>query len=387
MKIRSMRVLAATMVAGLVLAACGGADDAAPAPDTGGDTADDGTDAADDTDDTDEDAGDDGSADAGGPPSLPDLQMTFEAERTTQLMNLLSAKERTWNDTFESVTMTATEEPIPALVSGAAWLVQNEPTLLWPALEQGIVDGVIVGVFNDQDAWFLFSREGFDTPESLIGARFSGGSVGDSWNTVGEIIMREEFGIDPAEVEFVSVGGGSDSRAEALLAGQIDAFMGQPRHIPLVEEAGGYVLFGEFQDMAQGMFLVTRETMANHKDAVCAALGGLFEANQWISSSSEPDWGDRIEPISEYLTINGFDPSENGLDVVRTWETGQDSQFNWALDLGAPAEAFDRQQEILSREGGEISADFDWRDWVDFSCIWELQEAAGLPLNPDPNDL
>jgi ABC-type nitrate/sulfonate/bicarbonate transport system substrate-binding protein len=378
---KSFRYLAGSLVAALVLAACGGGDEpAAVEPEE----------PAADEEPADEEPAEEPATDEEpetGELSISTLDMTFEAERTTQLMNLMAAKERTWDDMFDSVNLTATEEPIPALVSGAAWIVQNEPTLLWPALETGIVDGVIVGVFNDQDAWFMFSREGFANPEDLIGARFSGGSVGDSWNAVGEIIMREEFGIDPAEVEFVSVGGGSDSRVEALLAGQIDAFMGQPRHIPLVEEAGGHVLFGEFQDMAQGMFMVTRETMENNRDAVCAALEGLFEANQWISSSDEPDWSDRIPEVIQYLEANGYDASENGLDVQRTWETSQDEEFNWALDLGAPASAFDRQLEIMTREGGEVSPDFDWRDYVDFSCIWELQEEAGLPQNPDPAEL
>lgn len=371
MRKRSLTFVAAPLAAALVLAACSGSGSEEPA--------------AAGTDGADGEAPDDG-GDAE-ELSLDALNMTFEAERTTVLMNLMSAKERTWNDTFSDISLTVTEEPIPALVSGAAWLAQAEPVALWPAIEQGVIDGVLVGVFNDQDAWFLFTREGFDTPESLLEARFSAGEVGDSWNTVAEIIMREELGIDPDDVEFVSVGGGSDSRVEAMLAGQIDGFMGQPRHIPLVEEDNGNMLYGEFVDMAQGMFMVERETWENNRDAVCAALGGLFEANQWISTSDDPTWEDRIPEIIEYLEANGYDPSENGLDVQRTWDTGQDTQFNWALDLGAPAEAFDTQQEILAREGGEISPDFEWRDHVDFSCVHELQEAAGLPLNPDPADL
>lgn len=374
MRNRLLRYLAGSIAVALVLAACGGEEpDAADEP---GEPA-----AAEDPDDEQDEA------DEAEELSISSLDLTFEAERTTQLMNLLAAKERTWDGIFDEVNLTATEEPIPALVSDAAWIVQNEPTLLWPALEQGVVDGVLVGVFNDTDAWYLFSAEGFEEPEDLIGAKFSGGSVGDSWNTVGEIIMRNEFGIDPADVEFVSVGGGSDARVEALLAGQIDAFMGQPRHIPLVEEAGGHTLYGEVIDMAQGMFLVKRETMENNRDAVCAALGGLFEANQWIASGEEPDWSDRIPQIVEYLEENGYDPSPDGLDVQRTWDQSQADDFNWALDLGAPAEAWDRQLEILSRPDGEVSEDFDWRDWVDFSCVWELQEEAGLPLNPDPDDL
>ena len=42
---------------------------------------------------------------------------------------------------------------------------------------------------------------------------------------------------------------------------------------------------------------------------------------------------------------------------------------------------------MRQREGGELSVDFDWRDHTDFSCVWDLQEAAGLPLRPSPADV
>ena len=373
MRTRMTRVLAAAAAGALALTACGGDEDPEEEP-----AAEEGAG---------EEGGDEEGGDEGGELSLSELSMTFEAERSTQLMNLMSAKERTWNEQFDEVTLTATEEPIPALISGAAWLVQNEPGLLWPALEQEVVDGVLVGVFNDTDAWYLFTAEDITSPEDLVGRTFSGGAVGDSWNTVARLIMRDEWGMNPDDVEFVSVGGGSDGRLEAFLAGQIDGFMGQPRHRPLVEEAGGNELYGEVIDMAQGMFMVERETMENNKDAVCAALGGLFEANQWIASGEEDNWQDRQPQVEEYLTTNGYDPSEAGLDITRTWEQSQEAEFNWALDLGAPVAAWDRQLEIMSRDGGEVSKDFDWRDHVDFSCIWELQEEAGLPLNPDPDEM
>ena len=57
------------------------------------------------------------------------------------------------------------------------------------------------------------------------------------------------------------------------------------------------------------------------------------------------------------------------------------------MDLGADEVMFDDVQRIMQREGGELSADFDWRDHTDFSCVWDLQEAAGLPLRPSPADV
>lgn len=370
MQRRGWRYAAAGAAAALLLAACGGAaeepEEAAPA----------------ETEEATEEAGEE--------LSLTTLAFTFEAERTTQLMNLMAAKERTWDNIFDEVVYSVTEDPIPLLISGERWLINGEAITLWPAMEQGLVDAVIVGVFNDVDSWFLLAGPGIETPEDLVGKRFSGGEIGDAWWTVAGIIFDEEFGIPFDSVEQVTIGGGSDDRMEALLAGQIDAFMGQPRHVPPVLEAGGTCLYCEYRDLAQGLFIVKRETMENNRDAVCAALGGLFEANQWFQSDGpvgESDWRNVQPEVEQYLIDNGYDPSPGGLDVENTWATSQGTEFNWAMDLGASAEMFDDVATIMSREGGEISPDFEWRDYTDFSCIWDLQEAAGLPLNPDPADV
>ncbi len=371
MRRRTLRYAAAGLATALVLTACGGSDEpAAPAP-----------------------------APAPAPEepaeetpelSLKTLAFTFEAERTTQLMNLMAAKERTWDGIFDEVVWSVTEDPIPLMISGERWLINGEAISLWPAMDAGIVDAVIVGVFNDVDSWFLLTGPGIEKPEDLIGKTFSGGSIGDSWWTVAEIIFDEEFGIPFSEVVQVPTGGGSDARMQALLAGQLDAFMGQPRHVPPIVEAGGNCLFCEYRDLAQGLFIVKRETMENHKDAVCAALGGLFEAHQWFQSdgpATTSDWRNVQPQVEEYLVANGYDPSEGGLNVERTWATSQGTEFNWAMDLGADEVMFDDVQRIMQREGGELSASFDWRDHTDFSCIWDLQEAAGLPLRPSPADV
>jgi hypothetical protein len=370
MQSRTLRYAAAGVATALLLAACGGSDEPAapaepaPAP-------------AEPTEETPE-------------LSLKTLAFTFEAERTTQLMNLMAAKERTWDNVFDEVVYSVTEDPIPLMISGERWLVNGEAITLWPAIEAGLVDAVIVGVFNDVDSWFMLTAPGIETPEDLVGKKFSGGSVGDAWWVVAEIIFDEEFGIPFSDVEQVPVGGGSDARMEALLAGQLDAFMGQPRHVPPVLEAGGNCLFCEYRDLAQGLFIVTRETMENNRDSVCAALGGLFEAHQWFQTdgpAETSDWRSVQPQVEEYLVANGYDPSEGGLNVENTWATSQGTEFNWAMDLGADASMFDDVQRIMNREGGEISPEFDWRNHTDFSCVWDLQEAAGLPLRPSPADV
>lgn len=107
-----------------------------------------------------------------------------------------------------------------------------------PGAEQGVIDAVIVAISSDKEAWYLLGSPDIATPEDLAGARFSAGRPGDSWNIVSRIIMTDHWGIDPDELEWLSVPS-SDGRLDAMLAGELDAFNGQPRHVPGVEEAGG----------------------------------------------------------------------------------------------------------------------------------------------------
>ncbi len=315
-------------------------------------------------------------------PSIPTLDAIFERDRFTVIGNTIPAVDRTWQHVFDEVNIVYSEDPVAPLVSGAAWFVQAEPGIIWPAMEQGVVDAKIVGVSSSVEAWLLLVAEHIETPEDLIGARISAGAIGDTWINVGRIILRDHFGIDPDDLEWVSMGGGADQRMDALVAGQIDAFMGQPRNTATVVEAGGRALFDERVDNAQLQFVVLTETMENNRDAVCAALEGALEANQWIASSDAPEQEDIIPEVLETLERYGYDP-EGG---EAQWRASY--PHTWAFDLGAPASSFDTQLEVIA--GGEdpiVSADFPWRDHVDFSCLWELQEAYGLPLNPDPGTL
>jgi hypothetical protein len=315
-------------------------------------------------------------------PSISDLDIVFERDRFTILLHTLPAQDRLWSDTFDNVNVVYSDDPVAPLVGGAAWIVQAEPGIMWPALEQGIVDGVITGITDDKEFWYLMCREGIDEPEDMIGQRITGGTVGDTWITIGRIILRDEFGMDPDDMEWVSVGGGSDGRMEAMLAGEVDCFMGQPRNLPPTEEAGGSALFAERVENAQLQFVVQRETWENNRDAVCAAMEGHLEAVLWVTDYEESEGVDKIPEMEELYERYGYDPAE----VEDNWVSSY--PFVTSRDMGATVEALDQQQEIhKGADDPAISQDFDWRDYADFSCLWELQEAYGLAPNPDPDEL
>jgi hypothetical protein len=314
-------------------------------------------------------------------PSLDQLDIVMERDRITILLNTIPAYERNWQHVFDEVNIVYTDESIPALIGADTWIVHGEPLLLWPALDEEVLDGVLVGVNDAREFWYLLVGPGIEEPEDLLDATYCAGPAGWSWDNVFRVLMDQEFGLDADELRWVTIAeGGSDGMMQAVLAGQCDAFMGQPRHIEPMEEAGGQLLFDELYDNAQGMFIVQRETWENNYDAVCAALEGMLEANQWIDAGTEPNKIDRVDDIIPMLEEHGYDTD----GAHAAWEATY--PFTWSYDMGADVDAWDQMRTLL-QTGDVISDDFDWRDHTDFTCVWELQEAYGLPLNPDPDSL
>ncbi len=318
-------------------------------------------------------------------PSLRELGLVMERDRYTIIANNIPAIERNFNRQFDVVNVQyAPMDPIPALLTDDIWIVHAEPALLWPALHQGVVDGVLVGVNNDTETWNLFTAPGIESPEDLEGRRFASGGPGWSWDQVARVLFDQEYGINLDDhVEWVTVSGGSDGMMQAMMAGQIDGFMGQARHIAPLQEFGATLMFSDHVDNAQGMFIVQRDTWENHQDAVCAVLEGVLEANDWILRGATTENAvDRLQYIDPMLEAHGYDTTDSEANWTATWPG------TWAWDISAGVEAWDRQYEVLiAGDDPVLDPSFDWRDWVDFTCVWDLQEAYGLPLNPDPADL
>src|SRR5918995_1536571 len=160
-----------------------------------------------------------------------------------------------------------------------AWMIADD--MFWPDLgftepaEVVASDEYLAGLFGvekDTEAWFLGIRDGVD-PENLEGLKISGGPAGDRNVTVGEKIL-EDLGVDPESMEWVQIEGGSDDRLQALIAGQIDVAVLQPRHLLPLDQEGGEMIYQEYKDAPQEVWVVTRDFWDNNQEAVCAYLEG-----------------------------------------------------------------------------------------------------------------
>jgi ABC-type nitrate/sulfonate/bicarbonate transport system substrate-binding protein len=325
---------------------------------------------------------DDGAAGGGGAQEGLGVERVELAIDTDDYMNNLAwavAQERYWPDLgfTEEANVVATDEYMAGLFGGDVWVAQGESDVIWAALAEGSVPLKIVGVEKDTEAWFIGIRKGVDE-NNLEGLKISGGAIGDRNITVGEKSL-EDMGVDPDSLKWVPIEGSSDERLTAMLAGQIDVAVLQPRHIIPLEKAGGEMIYERFVDSPQEVWVTRSDFLEENEEAVCAYLQGRIEAKRWMGEGDDlkANQDAAIELGREY----GLEPAEGDL---AEWDT--EITDNWSLDGGAPADAFDQwNEDMIANEN--VPEDFDWKEHADFNCLWRVQEELGLENNPSPDDI
>jgi ABC-type nitrate/sulfonate/bicarbonate transport system substrate-binding protein len=309
------------------------------------------------------------------------VQLAIDTDDYMNNLAVAVADDRYWSELgFEkSADWVATDEYMAGLFGGDVWMAQGESDAIWAALAEGSVPLKIVGVEKDTEAWFIGIRKGVD-PDNLEGLKISGGAIGDRNITVGEKSL-EDMGVDPETLEWVPIEGSSDDRLTALIAGQIDVAVLQPRHLIPLDEAGGEMIYQEFVDAPQEVWVTTEDFLAENEEAVCAYLEGRIEAKRWMGEGD-----DNTANQEAAIEIGRQDPYrlEPAEGDLAEWST--EITDNWALDGGAPADAFEQwNQDMIANEN--VPEDFDWHDHIDFDCLWQVQEKLGLEQNPAEDEI
>jgi ABC-type nitrate/sulfonate/bicarbonate transport system substrate-binding protein len=309
------------------------------------------------------------------------VELAIDTDDYMNNLAVVVADEKYWEGLgfTEPVELVATDEYMAGLLGGDVWVAQGESDVVWAALAEGSVPMKIVGVEKDTEAWFLGIRKGVDE-NNLEGLKWSGGEAGDRNITVGEKIFQD-IGVDPESMERVHIEGSSDERLTALLAGQIDVAVLQPRHLIPLRRAGGEMIYTRFVDAPQEVWITREDFLTDNRDAVCAYLEGRIRAKRWMGEGKDYT-ANQDEAIAIGRKHNPpLEPAEGDLAEWETEITG-----NWAMDGGAPADAFDQwNRDMIANEN--VPEDFDWRDHVDFECLWQVQEKLGLDKNPIPDEV
>ena len=274
----------------------------------------------------------------------------------------------------EPAEVSAGDEYLAALIGGSVWVAQGETDAIFAAMAEG-APIVAVGVEKGKEVWEIGAREGIDTAQDLVGRKISGGPPGDRNISIGRRALQE-LGVNPDDLEWVSIEGGSDERLQALLAGQIDAAVLQPRHRSALEGAGGKILFYEVKEAPQELWVVTRSFLERNRQAVCAYLEGRIQAKRWAAEGGPPHYDANKDEAVAMARERRIDPTRGDLE-----EWGTEMETNWSLDGGASAASFDAFVEDL-KAAGTVPDGFNWREHVDFSCLREVQQKLGLEPNP-----
>ena len=308
--------------------------------------------------------------------SLTQVRFATMSNDAQDLMLVYAPDELFWPKLgfTEPALIIPTDDILPALFSGEAWIVQGGTNIFWVANEQADTDLITVGIDKDDEIRIFALRPGLTSVDELgEGSTISGGDLGD-WD---ELVLRtivKDLGIDTNVVEVVAMGGGADARMSALLAGQMDAAIIQSRNVGPIERAGGVIVYEKLVEAPQEAWAVTRETLDNHRDAVCAFVLGRIQGKQWAYEGE--DHQANVDQAIQFALKHDIEPSE---DELGDWV--QELEKNQSLDGASTEEALDEVQEALVIMG-LLTPDYNWRDYADFSCAHEAQAALGLPQRP-----
>lgn len=239
---------------------------------------------------------------------------------------------------------------------------------------------VVAAVEHEQDVmWLACMRDKEDllfglapgvTLESLVAdnAEVSGGEIG----TRGELLamkMLEELGVNRDQVQWITIGGGSDTRIAALLSGDLKGTALRPRHVPSLLEVGGTVVYEERRIIAQEGYTVQRSFYEENRDALTAYLYAIIKAKQYISDYSTKD------EVIELMEKHDFEFPQEFIDTYE--DTIANHSFDGGFELPEMELIFEEMSEV-----GEVDPDIDWRSAVDLSSLWEVQDALGLERRP-----
>jgi ABC-type nitrate/sulfonate/bicarbonate transport system substrate-binding protein len=275
---------------------------------------------------------------------------------------------------FSDVEVVATEEYIPGLIGGSLNITQGDTDVLIAAAVESSEPITLLGTYRARE-WRIVGVSGdIQSPEDLRGQAVSGGTLDDR-NT---FLLRQaltDLGLDPDnDVEFVPIGGNSDARLQALIAGQIKAASLFPRHEAQLVEAGGRFLSEELFDVPQESIAVMRPYLEENRESVVAYLTANIRARQYLQDLSLQD--DVIAMMRE-----------NDFEIPPEFEPLYEIEIDQiSADGGFEAEEMDE----FVQTGIELEAipeGTEWRDFVDLEPLWEAQEANGLPRRPDPSSI
>ncbi len=272
---------------------------------------------------------------------------------------------------IESTEYVLSDEYIPGLLGGSLDMTHSDTDV---AIGSAFASGEpikMIGMFRTSEWQIMGVNSDIQVPEDLIGQTVTGGPL-DGRNTVVQRQILEAMGIDPEEVQFVATSGGSDARLQALLAGTVQGASVFPRHRPALEEAGGQFIYEQLEPAPQEGFAALGGWLEDNGDTAVAWLAAELQGRQFVMDPANKDEAYQI------MRDRGFEIPD---EFVEQYEV---EIQQYSEDGGFEVAAMDTFIDAL-KETGDVPAEAEWRDYMDFTYLWEAQDSLGIPRSPDPD--
>ncbi|MCB0154487.1 MAG: ABC transporter substrate-binding protein, partial [Anaerolineae bacterium] len=291
----------------------------------------------------------------------------FNANYLANVLNEL-ADENGWLQEYgieeQEVVIMDQELVFPALIGGSLQIALQDTDAVAGAHLAG-ADLVYIANYRDREPWILTVREGVDitNPEGLTCS--GGGAGGRNEFNAREMIKR--LGGDPELVEWIPIGGGSDSRAQAFVEGQIDCVQHFDRHRAMVTEAGGVTVYDELENVPQDGFVVTREFAESNPRFLVNYLKGLIKARRMLNDLGNKD------QIIEIMRGRGYEVPQEFVD-----------QYEAQMNIINDGEFFDPvAMDTLMQDAvktGSLEEYVDWHEFVDLSYLEQAYTELGMEI-------
>jgi ABC-type nitrate/sulfonate/bicarbonate transport system substrate-binding protein len=268
---------------------------------------------------------------------------------------------------INDVKVVTSDEYVAGLVGGSLDIAQGD-TDAWLNAAEKSHKVAYLGTYRSKEWQILGVSKVIKSPADLIGKKITAGQRGGRNEFVLKTVLQS-LGVDPAKVDLVPLGGGSDARLQALIANQVQGASIFPRHIKALERAGGRILSNKLVDVPQEGVATRTDFLDGNRATVVAYWKATLKARQYMKDPSHK------AEILGIMRAHKFEIPED-FEALYSTEVDQVSP-----DGGfAPA----KMDELVQQEQqlDIISKGLDWKKFTNLEPLWEAQQALALPRNP-----
>ncbi len=237
----------------------------------------------------------------------------------------------------------------PAVIGGSLMIAQQDTDLLAGANAAGEALYVI-SIYRDKEPWIFGVGPGYKTLADLKGKPLSGGAIGTrNESSLKEMVRR--LGGNPDDYQWVPIGGGSDGRVKAVIGGVIAGTLMQDRHVPLIEKAGGAVLYNKREPFPQDAYIAHKNFLDKNPRTVIGFLKATFKARQYLQDPKKKD------EIVALMKSRGYDFPQEFIDT-----------YDSLLAIMSPTGTFDPNAMVnlisAAVKAGTLKKEVDWKTFV-----------------------